>query len=77
MIEAFIKNPLLLLFLVAAIGYLIGNISIKGSKMGVAAVLFVGLFFGAMDDRVTIPSILFELGLFSARFLPKREVANN
>lgn len=63
MVETFNQNPLLLLFLVLAIGYLVGNISIKGSKLGVAAVLFVGLFFGAMDQSVTVPSILFELGL--------------
>ncbi len=63
MIEAFNENPLLLLFIVSAIGYLVGNISIKGSKLGVAAVLFVGLFFGSLDDSIDMPSILFELGL--------------
>lgn len=63
MIEAFNQNPLLLIFIVLAIGYLIGNISIKGSKLGIAAVLFVGLFFGALDERVSAPAILFNLGL--------------
>ncbi len=63
MIDAFIKDPVLLLFVVAAIGYLVGNISIRGTKLGVAAVLFVGLGFGMIDDRIDIPEILFELGL--------------
>ena len=40
------ENALLLLFLVMAIGYWIGRVSFRGSSMGVAAVLFVGLAFG-------------------------------
>ncbi|MEO0899304.1 MAG: TrkA C-terminal domain-containing protein [Bacteroidota bacterium] len=63
MIELLAANPLLLLFVVAAIGYGIGNIKIRGSKLGVAAVLFVGLFFGSMDKSLEIPNIVFLLGL--------------
>ena len=63
MIDALVNDPILLLFVVAAIGYLVGNISIKGTRLGVAAVLFVGLAFGMIDDRIDIPEILFELGL--------------
>ncbi len=36
------RNPLLLLFLVAAIGYPLGQVRLRGSQIGVAAVLFVG-----------------------------------
>lgn len=57
------EQPLLLLFLVAAVGYLAGKIRIKGSSLGVSAVLFVGLAFGAIDPSYNVPSILFELGL--------------
>ena len=57
------ENPLLLLFLVASVGYLIGTIKIKGSSLGVAAVLFVGLAFGAIDKDFYIPDIIFSLGL--------------
>ena len=59
----FVEQPLLLLFVVAAIGYAIGEIKIKGTGLGVAAVLFVGLFFGALDPRLTFPPILVTLGL--------------
>lgn len=56
-------NPLLLLFVVASLGYLIGTIKVKGSSLGVAAVLFVGLAFGAIDKNFYIPDIIFSLGL--------------
>ncbi|NND32764.1 MAG: hypothetical protein HKN76_09250, partial [Saprospiraceae bacterium] len=63
MIEAFIENPLLLLFVVAALGYGVGNIRIKGTGLGVAAVLFVGLGIGAVDQALHIPEIIIFLGL--------------
>ena len=63
MVPILSENPLLLLFLVAAIGYGIGNIPIRGSKLGVAAVLFIGLAFGALDESLRIPNIIFLLGL--------------
>lgn len=63
MIESFKQNPLLLLFLVSAIGYWIGNISIRGSKLGVSAVLFVGLGFGALDPQLSVPEIIIFMGL--------------
>lgn len=58
-----VDQPLLLLFVVIAIGYAIGEIKIKGTGIGVSAVLFVGLFFGALDARLTTPPILVSLGL--------------
>ncbi len=63
MISLLIENPILLLFIVASIGYLVGNISIRGSSLGVAAILFVGLVFGAIDPRLQIPQIILLLGL--------------
>lgn len=63
MIEILEANPLLLLFLVIAIGYWIGRIHLWGSSIGVAGVLFVGLAFGALDADLTIPLIVLELGL--------------
>jgi uncharacterized transporter YbjL len=41
-IRFLIDNPLILLFVVAAIGYPLGRIRVRGSSLGVAAVLFVG-----------------------------------
>ncbi len=56
-------NPLVLLFMVAAIGYPIGQLRVRGSSLGVAAVLFVGLGAGALDQRLVLPEIVYMLGL--------------
>lgn len=63
MIAILEANPLLLLFLVAAIGYWIGRIRLAGNRLGVAAVLFVGLAFGALDPALQIPDVILNLGL--------------
>ncbi len=63
MIESFQESPLLLLFSVIAIGYALGNIAIFKAKLGVAAVLFVGLAFGAIDKNLAVPEIIITLGL--------------
>ena len=57
------QNPLILLFIVSAIGYIVGRIKIFGSSIGISAILFVGLFIGAFDSNNNIPVIIFELGL--------------
>ncbi len=56
-------NPILLLFIVIAIGFLIGNIKIKGTGLGTAAVLFVGLAIGAINPSYTVPDIIFQIGI--------------
>jgi putative transport protein len=56
-------NHLLLIFVVAGIGYAIGHIKIKGFSLGISAVLFVGLFFGALDKDIRLPEIVHMLGL--------------
>ncbi|MCB0076826.1 MAG: hypothetical protein KDD73_05330 [Anaerolineales bacterium] len=63
MIELLVEEPLLLLFLVTSIGYAIGRIRYKGSSLGVAAVLFVGLAFGALSPEIELPEVIFEMGL--------------
>lgn len=63
MLTLLINNPLLLLFVVAAIGYVLGRIRIAGVSLGVAAVLFVGLAFGALDPNLKLPEIVYLLGL--------------
>ena len=63
MIEILKQNQLLLLFVVSALGYLVGSIRIAGTRLGVAAVLFVGLGFGAMDPGLQVPKIVIFLGL--------------
>ena len=56
-------DPLLVVFIVAAVGYLAGQIRIAGFGFGVAAVLFVGLAFGMADDQLSVPRPLWTLGL--------------
>lgn len=63
MTKILIDNPLLLLFLVAGIGYPLGRIRVRGSSFGVAAVLFVGLAFGALDPAMKLPEVVYMLGL--------------
>jgi putative transport protein len=62
-IDALVEDPLLLLFAVCAIGYPLGRLRVGGNSIGVAAVLFVGLAFGALDPRLKVPEIVHLLGL--------------
>ncbi len=62
-ISTLAENPILLLFVVASIGYFLGNIKIGGNSLGVAAVLFTGIFFGGIDPALKIPETIFVLGL--------------
>lgn len=63
MIQLMIDNPLLLLFVVAAVGYPLGQIKIGGSSLGVAAVLFAGLAFGSLHPDLKLPEVVYLLGL--------------
>jgi putative transport protein len=56
-------DPLLLVFVVAAVGYLAGRIRVAGFGFGVAAVLFAGLAFGMADPELQVPRALWTLGL--------------
>jgi putative transport protein len=63
MIDLLLGNPLLLLFVVVAIGYPLGKVKIVGSSLGLAAVLFVGLGFGALHPDLKLPELIYQLGL--------------
>ncbi|MBP3651952.1 MAG: permease [Clostridia bacterium] len=54
-------NTLLAIVLIAALGYFVGGIKIKGIELGTAGVLLVALVFGHFG--VEIPSIVRNLGL--------------
>ena len=54
-------NALLAIVLIAALGYFVGGIKIKGIELGTAGVLLVALVFGHFG--VEIPSIVRNLGL--------------
>lgn len=62
-IDFLVEEPILLVFLVAGLGYLLGNIKVKGISIGVAAVLFVGLAFGALSPDMSVPPVLVDIGL--------------
>lgn len=63
MIRLLAANPLLLLFLVAAIGYPLGQFRVAGTNLGVGAVLFAGLAIGSIDPSLRLPEIVYLLGL--------------
>ena len=62
-IDFLVEEPLLLLFIVAGLGYLLGHIKVRGISLGVAAVLFVGLAFGALSPDMEMPGVIVEIGL--------------
>lgn len=62
MIKLLSENPLLLLFVVAAIGYPVGQITLRGVSLGVAAVLFAGLAIGSLHPALKLPEIVYLLG---------------
>ncbi|HNN06724.1 MAG TPA: hypothetical protein PKN56_24435, partial [Leptospiraceae bacterium] len=57
------ENKPVLLFIVIAAGYFIGRIKVKGFSLGIAAVLFVGLAFGSLSSKLSLPDIVYILGL--------------
>ena len=63
MLATLTQSPLLLLFIVIALGYGLGQVRIRGFQLGVAAVLFVGLGFGALSPELTVPQFIVLLGL--------------
>ncbi len=63
MIELLVAQPLLLVFLVLAVGYAAGRIALGGVQLGIAAVLFAGLAAGALDARLQLPEFVRSFGL--------------
>ncbi len=56
-------RPLLLLFGVAALGYLFGQLRVLGFSLGVSAVLFAGLAVGWALPGAELPDFVAQLGL--------------
>lgn len=54
-------SPLMIVFLIAVLGYLLGSITIKGLSLGTSGVLIVALVFGHFD--LETPAILRDIGL--------------
>jgi len=71
LVELLRAQPVLLLFSLLALGYVIGGISIKGFSLGpVAGVLFAGIFFGHEGLRITpgAQAVGFALFIFSVGY---------
>lgn len=63
MIALLSESPLLLLFVVLAIGAPLGKIKISGVNLGIASVLFTGLAIGSLSPNIKLPAIIYEIGL--------------
>ena len=63
LLEVLKSNPLLLLFIIAGIGYPLGRINVFSFRFGVTAVMFVGLAIGALDPDLRLPDFVYILGL--------------
>ncbi|MBZ8178478.1 transporter [Corynebacterium poyangense] len=58
-----INNELLALTAVMAVGLALGRIKIFGLRLGAAAVLFVGLGLSTIEPEISIPAIVYVIGL--------------
>lgn len=56
-----LHNPIFALFLIVALGFLIGNINFRGFSFDVSAVIFVALLFG--HYKIIIPAEIERLGM--------------
>lgn len=56
-------HPVLLLFVILAVGTSLGQVRIRGVSVGPAAVLFSALAVSAVDERLALPEVLGTLGL--------------
>ncbi|MFO0660099.1 MAG: aspartate:alanine exchanger family transporter [Polyangiaceae bacterium] len=56
-------NAILLLFVVAGVGFVLGRIQIGGFGLGAAAVLFTGLAVSAFDESLRLPDFVYLFGL--------------
>src|SRR6187431_531703 len=57
------QQPLMALFLTIALGYLVGEINVKGFSLGVGAVLFVALGVGWFAPKAVPSAMVGTLGL--------------
>ena len=54
-------NDIMIVFCIAALGYLLGSISIKGLNLGTSGILIVALVFGHFN--LLVPAALKNIGL--------------
>lgn len=61
--SALSNNPILALFVVIGLGYLLGEIRIFGFRLGIVGVLFTGIAVGALGPAIHVPEAVSSLGL--------------
>ncbi len=57
------ENPILTLFIVIGLGYVLGETRFFGFRFGVVGVLFVGLAVGSLGPSISVPEAIPTLGL--------------
>lgn len=57
------KSDVMIIFAIAALGYLLGSVKVKGLCLGTSGILIVALVFGHFE--LTIPKIVQDVGLIS------------
>src|SRR5258708_2769082 len=63
-VRALLETQLLFtLFMTIALGYVVGEFSVKGVSLGSGAVLFVGLAIGGLAPKASPPALVGTLGL--------------
>lgn len=63
MVRQLADHPVVLVFVVLAVGSLVGAINVKGVSLGPAGALFAGLALSAMDARLALPDVVGNVGL--------------
>lgn len=63
LVTTLINTPILTLFVVIGLGYLLGQLTLFGFRFGVAGVLFVGIAIGSLDKGIALPEIVPIFGL--------------
>jgi len=61
--DILVATPVLVLFLVAAAGQLLGRLRVGSFRLGVAGVLFAGIVAGVLEPALALPPIVLDLGL--------------
>ncbi len=62
-VQILVENQLLALLVIMGVGLALGQIRIFGFKLGVAAVLFVGLGLATFEPDIQIPPLIYIVGL--------------
>ena len=63
LVQVLAANPILTIFVVIGIGYVLGELNLFGFRFGISGVLFIGLAAGALSPDISVPELVPTLGL--------------